>query len=184
MAVKGVVAAGHPETARAAGAILEMGGNAFDAVLAAHLAACVAEPVLTSLGGGGFLLAQRDEEARLYDFFVQTPLERRPLEALDFHPIHADFGTATQAFHIGIGSIAVPGFIKGLFAIHEELCNLPLEVIMAPAIRLAREGVVVNALQAHAFQVVAPIYAQSPEALRLFGSPGHPGRLAQEGERL
>ncbi|RMD68011.1 MAG: hypothetical protein D6819_10415, partial [Gammaproteobacteria bacterium] len=46
--MKGVVAAGHPETARAGRAILEMGGNAFDAALAAHLAACVVEPVLTS----------------------------------------------------------------------------------------------------------------------------------------
>ena len=50
---QGVVAAGHEVTARAARDILAEDGNAFDAVLAAMLAACVAEPVLASLGGGG-----------------------------------------------------------------------------------------------------------------------------------
>jgi gamma-glutamyltranspeptidase/glutathione hydrolase len=46
----GIVAAGHPATAAAASEILADGGNAFDAVVAAHFAACVAEPVLASLG--------------------------------------------------------------------------------------------------------------------------------------
>jgi len=55
---KGAVAAGHAATAEAAAFALREGGNAFDAVIAAHWTACVAEPVLTSLGGGGFLLAQ------------------------------------------------------------------------------------------------------------------------------
>jgi len=53
----GAVACGHPTTAAAAMQILEAGGNAFDAAIAAQFAACVAEPVLTSLAGGGFLLA-------------------------------------------------------------------------------------------------------------------------------
>ena len=53
----GVVAAGHSKTAEAGKIILEAGGNAFDAAVAAALASCVAEPTLASLGGGGFLLA-------------------------------------------------------------------------------------------------------------------------------
>jgi gamma-glutamyltranspeptidase / glutathione hydrolase len=66
----GAVAAGHPETAKAAEEMLRAGGNAFDAVLSAHLAACVAEPVLSSLGGGGFLLAKKSNgDQVLYDFF-------------------------------------------------------------------------------------------------------------------
>ena len=75
MTAKGVTAAGHPATAEAAAIILQEGGNAFDAILAAHLTACVAEPVLTSLGGGGFLVAHTAAgEDRVYDFFPQTPL--------------------------------------------------------------------------------------------------------------
>ncbi len=58
MTAKGAVAAGHPVTAEAAAALLDAGGNAFDAALAGLCAACVAEPVLTSLGGGGFPTAR------------------------------------------------------------------------------------------------------------------------------
>ena len=72
--MNGAVAAGHPATAEAAAWALEEGGNAFDAAMAGLCAACVAEPVLTSLGGGGFLLAhQGGGRNTLYDFFVQTP---------------------------------------------------------------------------------------------------------------
>ncbi|MDP6346313.1 MAG: gamma-glutamyltransferase, partial [Alphaproteobacteria bacterium] len=75
----GTIAAGDPVTVAAAAEILEDGGNAFDAALAALFAACVAEPVLCSLGGGGFLLAQPGEGAAvLYDFFCQTPRRRLP----------------------------------------------------------------------------------------------------------
>ncbi|MDX1400672.1 MAG: gamma-glutamyltransferase, partial [Kiloniellales bacterium] len=101
-AAKGAVACGHPETAAAAAEILEEGGSAFDAILAAMAAACVAEPVLASLAGGGFLLARpADGTARLYDFFVDTPLKRRDANDIDFYPVLADFGAATQEFHIG-----------------------------------------------------------------------------------
>ena len=58
MTTSGAVACGHPLTADAAIQILEAGGNAFDAVIAAQFAACVAEPVLTSLAGGGACLAE------------------------------------------------------------------------------------------------------------------------------
>jgi gamma-glutamyltranspeptidase/glutathione hydrolase len=115
---EGIVAAGHPQTAAAAQEILADGGNAFDAVVAAHFAACVAEPVLASLGGGGFLLARTAAgERHLYDFFTQTPRTKRPVSEVDFRPILADFGTATQEFHIGLGAIACPGSVKGLFRI-------------------------------------------------------------------
>ncbi|OQX43440.1 MAG: Gamma-glutamyltranspeptidase, partial [Candidatus Sedimenticola endophacoides] len=115
----GIVAAGHPVTAGAAAEVLKAGGNAFDAALAAIFASCVAEPVLASLGGGGFLMAhQYSGQTQLYDFFVQTPKRKPPLEGIDFYPILADFGTAQQEFHIGLGSIATPGVIRGLFAVH------------------------------------------------------------------
>ena len=111
----------------------ELGGNAFDAALAALAAACVVEPVLTSLGGGGFLLAHRpDTNPLLYDFFVQTPRQRRPAADGEFYPVVADFGTAQQEFHIGAGSIATPGTVRGLIHCHGQLGSLPLREIVAP----------------------------------------------------
>ncbi|GAB4350343.1 MAG: gamma-glutamyltransferase [Gammaproteobacteria bacterium] len=182
---KGVVAAGHPATARAAATLLEEGGNAFDAVLGALLTACVAEPVLASLGGGGFLLAVNgNDTARLYDFFAHTPRNRRPASEIDFHPIIADFGTTTQEFHIGLGSIATPGVVRGIFAIHNDLGRMPLAAIAAPALAAARDGIEINPLQSYIFDVVGAIYRATSDSVKVFGSPERPGELIGEGELL
>ena len=183
MTAQGAVAAGHETTAEAAALILEAGGNAFDAALAALCTACVAEPVLTSLGGGGYLTARTDTAAtRVYDFFVQTPHRKRALDELEFYPILADFGTAQQEFHIGMGSLATPGTVRGLFDVHRDLGSLPLRRIVEPAIAAARDGIRVNRLQAYIFSVVAPIYLATAGARALYASPTDPQRLYGEGE--
>ena len=185
MSRRGAVAAGHPLTAEAAEQILLAGGNAFDAILAAHFAACVAEPVLASLGGGGFMLAKPAAgPAQLFDFFVQTPRNKRHEDELDFYPILADFGTAQQEFHIGLGAIATPGSVRGMFAIHHALGSLPMPEIVAPAVQYARQGVALNALQAYIFSIVAPIYSASPEAHQIYGPDQPDGVLAGENDVL
>jgi gamma-glutamyltranspeptidase/glutathione hydrolase len=182
--IVGIVAAGHEATAGAAQEILQADGNAFDAALAAMLAACVAEPVLASPGGGGFLTAlPAQEDPVVYDFFAHTPKQQRPREAIDFRPIVADFGTASQVFHIGLDAMAVPGVVKGLFEIHRQHCRLPLGLLMEPALKLAREGVEINPFQDLIAQIVAPILRATPAALELHASPDAPSRLIGAGER-
>ena len=182
---KGVVAAGHEITARAAAEILTAGGNDFDAALAALFASCVAEPVLASLGGGGFLLAGTGgPEPTLYDFFAQSPLRKRDSGETDFFPIVADFGTAQQEFHIGMGSIATPGVIKGLFLIHQELCTMPMQAIVQPACEAARSGICINDLQRYISELVSPILESTPEARALHATREAPDRLARCGERV
>ena len=182
---RGVVAAGHKETAKSAEIILREGGNAFDAVVAAHFAACVVEPVLSSLGGGSFLLAGTSGgQQTLYDFFVQTPKHKRSQSVTDFYPISADFGTVQQEFHIGLGSIATPGVVKGLFTVHDELCSMPMSRLVEPAIKLARDGVEINPFQAYIFDVVHPIYESSRQTLKNYSADGVTDRLAAEGEVL
>ena len=149
------------------------------------VAACVAEPILTSLGGGGFLLARpthgdRSGETVVYDYFAQTPKERAA-EA-DFFPITADFGAAQQEFHIGMGSIATPGTVKGLFAVHRDLGSMPLARIVEPALALAREGVVVNSLQAYVFGVVGAIYTANAACRDVFASRNDPTQPVGEGD--
>jgi gamma-glutamyltranspeptidase/glutathione hydrolase len=181
--ITGIVAAGHEATAQAAREMLLAGGNAFDAALSAMLTACIAEPVLASPGGGGFLTAlATDREPIVYDFFAHTPKLRRPREEIDFEPIVADFGTANQIFHIGMGSMATPGFVRGLFDIHRELCHLPMDLLMAPAQQLAQRGVVINSFQDLISQIVAPILKATPEALNLHASPANPCHLIRLGE--
>ncbi|NEV63951.1 gamma-glutamyltransferase [Thiorhodococcus minor] len=181
----GSVAAGHPLTADAAAEALRAGGNAFDAAVAALCAACVAEPVLASLGGGGFLLARPAGGApEVFDFFAQTPRQRRPAAETDFRPIVADFGDAAQEFHIGLGATATPGAVAGVFAIHAALCRLPIADLFAPARDMARQGLAMTAFQHGINRIVEPILRASTQALALFADPDHPDRLAPVGTRM
>jgi len=182
MQTSGVVAAGHEQTARTAKIILQEGGNAFDAIVAAHFSACVVEPVLASLGGGGYLLTHSEKKKNVvYDFFVQTPQQKKQSDNIEFYPISADFGTAQQEFHIGLGSVATPGTVKGLFAIHKDLCTMPMRELIQPAISLAKEGVIVNAFQAYIFEIVHPILMATPASRAIYCSQNSE-RLLTEGE--
>jgi gamma-glutamyltranspeptidase/glutathione hydrolase len=182
---KGVIAAGHEKTAEAACLVMAAGGNAFDGAIAALCAACVAEPVLASLGGGGFLLAKRASGApSLYDFFTQTPARKRREAETDLYPIRVDFGDATQEFHIGMGAIATPGVIAGLFAVHADLCRLPMRDLIAPARDYARSGVLLNQFQHGIATIVEPILRVSEDSFAAHASASHPGQLANVGERV
>jgi gamma-glutamyltranspeptidase/glutathione hydrolase len=173
---KGVVAAGHELTARAATEILEDGGNAFDAALAGVFMTFVAEAVFSSPGGGGFLMARRAgrDDATLLDFFAETPLKRRPASEVSFYPINADFGPAKQEFHIGPGSSATPGVVPGLFAMYEALGTLPMKRLVEPAVRAARRGFPLTDFQAYLFTVIAPILTASQGVAKTFAPDGKP----------
>ncbi|AJD50737.1 gamma-glutamyltranspeptidase / glutathione hydrolase [Thalassospira xiamenensis M-5 = DSM 17429] len=171
----GAVAAGHDVTARAAADVLEAGGNAFDAVTAAMWTACVAEPVLASLGGGGFVMARpAGKPPRLYDFFVETPLAKRPREELEFESRFATFaGGVTQEFHGGYGSVATPGVVAGIFKLHDDLGSLPMAMLAEPAITAARDGIKLDAFQRYVMGIVTPLMAFSKDSRAVFGAAGH-----------
>ena len=171
---RGAVAAGHVLTAGTAADILRAGGNAFDAVIAGLWMACVAEPVLASPGGGGFLTVHSNTtgHATLYDFFVQTPLHKAPTERLEFNSVHADFGTATQEFHIGHGASATPGFVPGLYALHGDLGTMPMADLLEPAMLAARDGIEVTGFQAYLSQVVKPILTATASSRAQFAPDG------------
>lgn len=180
---QGVIAAGHPKTVQAGLEILRTGGNAFDAAVAAILASCVAEPGLTSLAGGGFLLAHpKDRPNILFDFFTQTPRYKRPVSEVNFYPVGVNFGTVIQEFHVGLGSIAVPGVLAGVMKVHQTLGQLPFSVVAQPAIELAKNGVELTTFQAYAlYTLLQPILLQTQEGQQIY-APG--GEILKVGERL
>ena len=181
----GAIAGGHRETIRAAEITLEEGGNAFDAVMAAMVASGISEPVLSSMGGGGFLMAAPVDAAPvIYDFFAHTPGRHAPVDGRDFTPVICDFGTTQQEFHIGRASIAAPGAIKGLFEVVGELGKMPVQRVIEPAIALARDGVSINEMQAKIFQVVGGIYMSTPESRALFASKKDETQLIGVGEHF
>lgn len=164
--------------------MLSRGGNAFDAAVAAGFAAAIAEPLLTSLGGGGFLLARTAEgEEILFDFFTDTPGKGLTGRALDpqFLPITIVFPGSEQLFNVGFGSAAVPGVLKGLLHVHSRLGRMELSEVVAPAMRLASEGAVLNTIQAYLLELLTPIVTQTPESRALYQREG---RMLQEGELL
>jgi len=182
---KSAIATGHEVTTQAAELILREGGNAFDAVLGAYFAACVAEPVLSALMGGGFLLAHPQAgRPRLYDFFAHTPRHKVAQDELDFRPIVVDFGSVQQEFHIGFAAVAAPGCMPGVAAIHKDLCTMPLREIVQPAIEAARAGVRINPLQAYLLKIIAPIFLNTPAARAIYASPSDASTIIQEGEVL
>jgi len=182
---KGIVAAGNRYTAQAAADILRDGGNAFDAAIAALFMSFVSEPVLSSPGGGGFLLAKVQSQTPLIlDFFSQTPGRKVPASQLDFHPTTARFSTADQQFHIGMGSAAVPGMVAGLFETHRRFATLPLPRLTEAAVQLAREGHPLDPLQAEIFQVVKPILLATDSSRTVFESRQRAGEPVQAQERF
>lgn len=163
------VAAGSRLAAEAAASVLEAGGTAVDAAVAGALAACVAEPVLASLMGGGFLMLREPSgRVRLLDGFVQTPRRPRPEGETDLREIVADFGDARQSFRIGAGSVACPGLGPALAEAHARFGRMPLPELAAPACAAARAGTPIEAFQATVLGIVAPIYRASPAAKALY----------------
>src|SRR5918996_1603938 len=147
--MKGAVAAGHPLTARAGARMLEEGGNAVDACIAAAFVSWVAESPLTGPGGGGFMLVYRarDRTARLLDFYVAVPgLGLPPGEVAEMVTVEVDFsGDSTQLFQIGPASCAVPGAALGLETAHRAYGSLPWRELFGPAPELARPGLPLSA---------------------------------------
>ncbi len=182
--MQSVVASGHTAVTQTACETLKRGGNAFDAVVAAGFASVIAEPPLTSLGGGGFLMAKPNTRAAvLYDFFVDTPgrgLQNQKSEP-HFLPVTVHFPGSAQDFNIGHGSVAVPGILRGLLTTHKELGRLPLREILAPTIQLAREGIPINRTQAFVLSILQPIMTLTQDGKNLF-APG--GEFLQESDRF
>ena len=172
-----MVAGGHPATVAAAVELLQAGGNAYDAAVAAGFAAAVAEPGLSSLAGGGFLLARTsDAEEVVFDFFVDTPGRARTSDAPVPHlqPVTLRFKGADQVFHVGHGSVAVPGCLPGYLHVHRRLGRVPLREVVGPAAALAREGVVLAAQQAGVVRLLEPILTLSDEGRERYLVDGGP----------
>jgi gamma-glutamyltranspeptidase / glutathione hydrolase len=169
--MRGVVAAGHPCTAEAGAVALRAGGNAVDAALAAMMAAFAAEPMLTGLGAGGYMLVgSPDGEDVLLDFFVEAPGRGVAAgEVTPLRPVDVPFGDVIQVFHVGPSSCGVYGMPHGICTAHRRFARLELKELAAPAIRYAREGVAVNAQQAYIFEILAGITSWSAEGREWFG---------------
>jgi gamma-glutamyltranspeptidase/glutathione hydrolase len=184
--VDAAVAAGHPATVEAGIEILRDGGSAADAAVAAALASCVAETVMTGLlgGGHGIYLDGASGEARNLDCFVAVPGlggERRDAQLLE---LEIPFGTELVHYAVGIASCGVPGLPSGLATLHDEFGRLPWPRLVEPALRLAHDGVDFPTAHASCLAMLAPVMTMN-EGARIYAPGGElleaDGRLEQPG---
>ncbi len=181
--VNAAVAAGHPATVEAGAEILAEGGSAADAAVAASLASCVAETVMTGLLGGGHAIHYESSTglARNLDCFVAVPGlgagERSKVELLE---LDVPFGAELVHYAVGVASCGVPGLLAGLGALHREHGRLPWARLAEPALRLARDGVEFPLAHASCLAMLAPVMTMN-EGARIY-APG--GELLHAGDSL
>jgi gamma-glutamyltranspeptidase / glutathione hydrolase len=174
--MKGAIAAGHPLTAQAGARVLEEGGNAVDAAVAAAFVSWVAESPLTGPGAGGFMLVHRagDRATRVFDFFTSVPGLGLPRGAGDeMLSVDVEFTSSSrQLFHIGGASVAVPGAALGLEEAHRAYGVLPWRDLFAPAIELARGGVEITPAQAYLHEILDVILRHTEEGRAIYQHEG------------
>jgi gamma-glutamyltranspeptidase / glutathione hydrolase len=172
--VTAALAAGHPATVEAGIEILEAGGSAADAAVAASLASCVAETVMTGLLGGGHAIyydAASGVAANL-DCFVAVPgLEAEPREVALLE-LDVPFGAELVHYAVGIASCGVPGLAAGLDALWRRHGRLEWRRLVEPALRLARSGVELPPAHAACLEMLAPVLTMN-EGARIY-APGGP----------
>lgn len=132
--------ASNSSIASAAGAeVMRAGGNAVDAAVATGFALAVAFPEAGNLGGGGYMVIRMaDGRVAALDY-----REKAPLKATRDMYVGAD-GKVNGESVIGPRASGVPGAVAGMVAAHRRFGVLPLARVIAPALRLATEGVVVD----------------------------------------
>ena len=176
------IAAGHPATAAAGIEILADGGNAADAAVAASLASCVAETVMTGLLGGGHAIYfdAGSGKARNLDCFVAVPgLGAEPRDAELLH-LDVPFGAEVVHYAVGPASCGVPGLPAGLAALWEAHGTLPWPRLVEPALRLAESGVEFPPAHAACLAMLAPVMTMN-EGAAIYSPEG---RLLAAGDRL
>jgi gamma-glutamyltranspeptidase/glutathione hydrolase len=147
---RGVVAAPEQQAAEVGAEILRRGGNAVDAAVAVQFALCVTNAYGAGLGGGGFML-------------VSDPREQGMVAALDYREM-APAGSTRDMFLDDQGNVilnlstysplaaAVPGTVRGMAAAWERYGSLPWADLLAPAVRLARDGFTIDRWTAWTFE--------------------------------
>jgi gamma-glutamyltranspeptidase/glutathione hydrolase len=179
-----IVTSVHELASRAGIEMLRAGGNAVDAAVATGFALAVVHPQAGNLGGGGFLLL-RDAtgETRFIDFREKAPAAATENMYLDAHGnVLPD--SSKDSSVVGYKSIGVPGSVAGLVYAEKKYGKLSLGKVIAPAIKLAREGFPLAYEDTQDLKEDAYL-AQFPESKRIFLREGHyyqPGELLKQPE--
>ncbi len=181
-----MVVCAREEAAKIGVAILNKGGNAFDAMIATDLALTVAYPFAGNIGGGGFMVYRtKDGKTGALDY-----REKAPLSASRDMYLDAEGNVIPGKSTLGSMAIGVPGTVAGLFEVHKKFGSLPFEVLIQPAINLANNGVVVTKKQANRLNKYRKYFTQANDHTILLDKEWKEGdtikypKLAETFERI
>ena len=155
LATRGLVTAEHPAGAEVGAAILERGGNAVDAAVAMAFAMPVVEPFMSTIAGAGTMLVHvaKTGETVCLDFNGNAPMAAHAsvykiIGGIATYALFAWPRVEDDANVYGYKSVAVPGSVAGLALALERYGTMTLKDVVAPAVRLAREGFIADWYQA------------------------------------
>src|SRR6202162_4380310 len=174
----GIVVSVHELASQAGVEIMQAGGNAVDAAVATGFALAVVHPPAGNLGGGGFMLIRlADEKTHFLDY-----RERAPAAATANMYLDAQGNVIEDASLIGYKAIGVPGSVAGMVCAEEKYGKLTLKQVMAPAIRLAREGYALSWLEARDFRDDKYLgkFAESRRIFQRDGNYYQPGEIFRQ----
>lgn len=172
-----MVAAAHPLAAQAGLRMLQAGGSAIDAAIAAQMVLTLVEPQSSGIGGGAFLLYHDGRQTWAYDGRETAPAAADEALFLDAEGRPLDFATA-----VGSGrAVGTPGVLRLLALAHARHGRLPWAALFAPAIELAEQGYALSP-RLHALLAQTPQLRQDPHAAALYFDPA--GRPWPAGQRL
>ncbi len=173
-----MVVSGHPLASEVGRDILRRGGNAVDAAVAVGFALAVVHPEAGNLGGGGFMVIRTgDGKVRALDYRETAPGRASRDMYLD------ESGEPTDRSVTGHLAAGVPGAVAGMVEAHKALGRLPFAEVIAPAIRLAREGFVVDDYRSRSIASDSTRLSSFPASQASFlpaGRPPVPGSLLRQ----
>ena len=140
---KAMVVSARKEASEIGLAIMNQGGNAFDAMCATELALAVAYPYAGNIAGGGFMVYRKaNGQVGALDYREKAPILSKKDMYLDKN------GEIIPNLSVnGALSIAIPATIAGIFEVHKKFGTLSITTIIKPAIALAKKGVIVTEKQ-------------------------------------
>jgi gamma-glutamyltranspeptidase/glutathione hydrolase len=174
----GIVVSIHELASRAGVEMMQAGGNAVDAAVATGFALAVVHPAAGNLGGGGFmLLRMADGKVHFLDYREKAPAAAKRDMYLD-----AQGNVIEGASEIGYKSIGVPGSVAGMVYAEQKYGKLTLPQVMAPAIRLAREGYALSWGEARDFRRDKYLgkFAESRRIFQRDGNYYQPGEIFRQ----
>ncbi len=177
-------AAGTPYAAGAAAEVYGAGGNAADAAVAAAAAVSITEPLMSSIGGGGFALVRTPDGVELIDYYDAMPGKGLPGSAFGAggnpKTVILKYGAGVSST-VGGASCAVPGALRGWETLLRRHGRLSMAECLAPAVRLAREGFLLCKTSGMWFQVAEEVLRLTDETRKNFYNGE---RVYLEGERV